>query len=267
MRLEITLKPLRPLNLPAHYNSQVQNFIYNYIEPQISHFLHEQGFTASGKRFKLFTFSRLRGVFKRYKCKEKKQWRICYKDTLTFDISSIDGQDIVQKYSPDQTDGLLSLANHLLTTKDHVCIHYTPCDILSVNIKKTPRIIPDEPVVIEMLSPVTMHSTFHYTDGAKSTYYYLPFEKDWEELLLKNLKAKAKSIGWDVDQQDFTGSYIKPIHVTKKEKVVANIEGFWVEGWMGKYEIFLPEQYILLAYKTGLGDRNSMGFGMFELIQ
>lgn len=264
MRLEIKLKTLQPLDLPAHYNSQVQNFIYTYIEPEISNYLHEQGFTSSGKKFKLFTFSRLRGVFKRYKSKEKKQWRIVFTDTITFDIASIDKQEIMQDHAPHQADGLLSLANFLLTTQDHVCIHYTPCDVLSVNIKKAPRINPNEPVTFEMLSPVTTHSTFHYTDGQKGTYYYMPFEKDWEEMLLNNLKAKAKAIGWDVEKQDFKGSYIKPINVTKKEKVVANIEGFWVEAWMGEFEMLLPEDYMWLAYKTGLGNRNSMGFGMIE---
>ena len=38
-----------------------------------------------------------------------------------------------------------------------------------------------------------------------------------------------------------------------------------IAGWKGIYRLVASEQLLNFLYQTGIGDRNSQGFGMFEL--
>jgi CRISPR-associated endoribonuclease Cas6 len=66
MRLRITLDSLRPVVIPINYQSYLTGVVYRLLESSnadFSRFLHDEGFALDGgaKRFKLFTFSWLRG--------------------------------------------------------------------------------------------------------------------------------------------------------------------------------------------------------------
>jgi CRISPR-associated endoribonuclease Cas6 len=39
-----------------------------------------------------------------------------------------------------------------------------------------------------------------------------------------------------------------------------------IKAWTGIYELDLPEPFFLLAYESGLGSKNSQGFGMVEAV-
>jgi len=40
----------------------------------------------------------------------------------------------------------------------------------------------------------------------------------------------------------------------------------YVKGWMGIYDVETTPELLELAYYTGLGAKNSQGFGCFEII-
>ena len=55
--------------------------------------------------------------------------------------------------------------------------------------------------------------------------------------------------------------------VSKRNEAIVNFKGTWVKGWMGLYELSLPEPFFTLAYNAGLGSKNSQGFGMVEVVR
>ena len=264
MRLEIVLKPEIPLDLPIHYNAHLRAFIYNNFEPSISKYLHDYGYSLNNKKFKMFCFSRLNGLYEVYHSKEKKQQRIKFKNKVSFVVSAIDNEDILQEQGI-KMDGLIGLANKLLEA-DSVSLNNITCIVDSVNIKKTPKRESGNPTKIRLLSPITLHRTFKYSDGRKGTDYHHPFEELWQKKIFNNLQSKAQALGWESLPEGLQESYIKPITVTPKSKIVAKDKGFWIEAWFGDYELFLPDNYFWLAYKAGLGNRNSAGFGLFEIV-
>lgn len=59
---------------------------------------------------------------------------------------------------------------------------------------------------------------------------------------------------------------IEPVRITEKDKFVTNYKGFYLSGWQGIYHLYGERKYLDFLYQTGLGSRNSQGFGMFRLL-
>lgn len=112
---------------------------------------------------------------------------------------------------------------------------------------------------IRMLSPVTVYSTLN----TGRTIYFAPYNHDFrriiKENLLKKYKAFYKEDITDIDFELYTLS-------DKYQKVITKYEGFIIEGWMGDFILKGSEEIIKLAYDTGIGAKNSQGFGCFELL-
>ena len=48
---------------------------------------------------------------------------------------------------------------------------------------------------------------------------------------------------------------------------IIRFKGTVIKGWMGTFEVRLPEPYFTLAYEAGLGAKNSQGFGMIQVVR
>ena len=53
----------------------------------------------------------------------------------------------------------------------------------------------------------------------------------------------------------------------KKDKYVTKYNDFYITGWQGIYELSGKREYLEFLYYVGIGERNSQGFGMFEIIE
>jgi CRISPR-associated endoribonuclease Cas6 len=47
---------------------------------------------------------------------------------------------------------------------------------------------------------------------------------------------------------------------------ILEYRGTVIKGWTGLFKLDLPEPFFLLAYDSGLGSKNSQGFGMVEVV-
>jgi len=235
------------LILPIAYNSIVQGFIYSNLDKTLSTWLHDEAVRFEKRHFRFFTFSRLLGA---YKLKGKE---IEFSGTVRLHIGSI--HRVV----------LQSFVENLLKSPD-VKIGENICKIQGIQIEPITR--PEDPALVKTLSPITIHSTLKGADGKKKAYYYNPFEKDWEEKLMDNIKRKAKAIGWDDERISLLkDAYIRPVKVNKKNLQIVYYRNTLIKAWSGVYEINLPEPFFSLVYDSGLGDRNSQGFGMLQLLR
>ena len=50
------------------------------------------------------------------------------------------------------------------------------------------------------------------------------------------------------------------------KKLVTKYQGSYIEAWYGNFILSGKRKYLDFLYQTGLGSKNSQGFGMFNII-
>ncbi len=249
MRLAVTLEAPGELNLPQHYGAALQGFIYQQLEPNLAAWLHGEAYSYAKRTYKMFTFSRLTGAYRL----DKKNKRIAFSGPVTFQLAS------------HNAEVLASLAEHLLKSQ-RLRLGQNEVQVRGVEILTKPELEFGKPVNVRALSPITTRSTFEKPGGGKVTHYYSPHEKDWSEMLVKNLSRKAAALEWGPNAAALQNATVRPLKVNERDKKVVKYKGFVIEAWLGVYELSLPQAYFALAYDVGLGEKNAQGFGMVEVV-
>lgn len=242
MRVILSLSSEREVILPFSYNEIVQGFIYRNIEDSLAEDLHNKGFVYKKRNFKLFTFSRVLG-----KTKIEKDF---FKITPPFKLVVSSPCDRV----------IQSLVENLIKLEE-ISFGDNKVYVESIDIKCAPEI--QGPVFIKMLSPVTVYSTLTTPNGRKKTYYYNPREREFLELIRQNIIKKHIAFYRKTpSSQDFA---IEPVRVRREDEKIISYKGFVIKGWMGRYRLSGAKELLQLAYDTGIGAKNSQGFGCFEV--
>ncbi len=240
MRIVIELEG-NNLTFPLDYNYIVQGFIYRNIDESLAKLLHDRGFVSRGRNFKLFTFSRLLG---KYRIKNRE---IIFYQRVKFWIAS-PVQELIE-----------SFASNLLK-KPEVTLNNELIYVTSVEVKAEKLF---DKAQIFMLSPMTVYSTLLTADKRKKTYYYNPKEREFARLITENIRKKYRAL-YRKDPDEL-GMSIRPLRVNSSDEKIIRYKGFIIKGWMGRYHIEGDKELLSLAYDTGLGAKNSQGFGMFEI--
>ena len=249
MRLIVKFEPENGiLRISVNYNHIIQSFILNNIKEKLAEWVHDEGYQFGKRRFKLYTFSRLFGENRRYDPISKK---LIFEGRVWFKISSVD-IEILESFAA------------TLVKEGVVRIGSAKCNLVSIEVERPFKL--SGPMKIKAISPITVYRTLYTSDGQKKTYYFTPFEKEFEELVFDNLRRKAKAYFSKNDIPPLEG-YIKPVRVKKHNEIITKFKGVIVKGWVGIYELSLPEPWFMLAYNAGLGAKNSQGFGMIEVVR
>ncbi|MFW0858965.1 MAG: CRISPR-associated endoribonuclease Cas6 [Dehalococcoidia bacterium] len=250
MRIALELEPLSGrLKLPLQYNREVQGMIYRNLDEPLGDWIHDEGLPLGKRSFKLFTFSRLLGSYR-----------------ITPDTIEFSGPVRVHVGSVHEQI-LQSLVEHLLR-EPAVRLGKELCEVHSIELEPLPKM--SRPVRVRTLSPITVYSTLSTAEGRKKTYYYTPFEREWETQLLSNLKRKSRALGWrEAQLQNLEDGkvHIRPVRVSNRDLKIMKYGDTVIKAWSGVYELDLPEPFFLLAYDAGLGSKNSQGFGMVEVVR
>jgi CRISPR-associated endoribonuclease Cas6 len=235
------------MQLPLAYNSLIQGVIYHNLEKPLADRVHDEGTPFGRRPFRFFTFSKLLG---RYQITGT---RIGFRGPVKLHVGSVH-EEVLQ-----------SLAEHLLKNP-RIQLGRSTCEIRSIEVETLPKL--SGPVKVHALSPITTYSTLATADGRKKTYYFSPFEKEWEEKLLANLKRKAQALGWGEGRlAGLEEAHIRPVRVDKRNLRIMRYRDTVIKAWSGIYELDLPEPFFLLAYDSGLGSKNPQGFGMVEVMK
>lgn len=248
MRLKLTYESINDkIYLPIHYNFYIQSLIYKTLSPLIAKKLHDEGFKFEKRRFKLFSFSRILEKGKKIKMKGK--------DLLIFNnyISFIFSSPIIDIVADFGERGLKEREFNLYNQNVFIS---------KIEVITTPRI--EDNLLIKILSPLTIHSTVKTYDNKRKSIYYKPIDKDFNELIEKNAKKKFKLI-YEKDY-DILNLEIKPYKFSIKENFhIIKFKNTPIEAYSGIFELKGSKELIMTTYETGLGDRNSEGFGLWEL--
>ena len=250
MRIVIELMSKDKVVLPVGFNRYIQALIYNLIDMADSNWLHNTGYKMENKSFKLFTFSSILEMGRYI----KEERLFIFPNKISFTVSSPVDWILEEVAKNTITNDSLQLGNNYLS-------------VLSINVLKQP-VFKSNKIKIRAVTPIEVHSTFQKSNGKKITHYYTPFEDEFNSMINFNLRDKRKALFNDNFESDIT---IKPLFKGNNyERIVYFGTGenkTIVKGWKGYFELNGDIKLLDFAYNTGLGSRNSQGFGMIEVVE
>lgn len=229
--------------LPISYNHIVQGMIYENLDKELSNFLHNEGFQKDKRIYKMFTFSRLIGPY----FLDRENGKIIFSSPIKLIISSPYAEFNNSIGSKLLTSEVINLGNNYVRVTE---------------IKVTQEQVEGEEIEIATLSPVVVYSTLYKVSGEKFTYYYNPYEKEFSEIISNNLKNKYKA--FYLKNPPEGDVKIRPI--TKTRLSVIKYKDFVIKGYSGRFIMTGPKELLELGLSTGLGNKNSQGFGCVQLI-
>ncbi len=242
MHLFITLTSYDNLELPIQYNHLLQGVIYEVMDPELSAFLHDKGYQSGNRRFKLFTFSRIKGSFN----VNKEKGTLQFSGGLSLTVSS------------PVIDFCQSIANGLLT-RGEIRLGNSRAVVRSIAVEQFTA--EDEQIILKTLSPVVTYSTLLRPDGRKYTCYFQPGDPDYDSLIENNLRKKYQAF---YGQEASDGAVkVKKLGTIKMN--IINYKGTIIKGYSGRLKLTGPRELLQMAVDAGVGSKNGQGFGCVEV--
>lgn len=226
------------LCLPLSYRQYVQAMIYHVLrqEDSYSAALHDGGEVYDGRRFKLFTFGQLEGRY------AVQNGQIRFFDRVTLEIRSIRDDLLFRLLREFYVGRRIRLKDNLLTV--------VKCGLEN-------RRISAREITIYTKSPIVAYITER--DG--KTTFFSPGEEMFYSLVVTNARRKRQSFYGAAD--DLT---VTPVENAVWRKQVTRFKDTRITAWDGRFRLSGSEEMLNFLYHTGLGAKNSQGFGMFELL-
>jgi CRISPR-associated protein Cas6 len=245
MKLKISLISDNAVVLPKEFNYITQALIYNLIDRVPAKWLHDDGFKIEKRSFKLFTFSSIieKGTY------QSSKKIFTFPHTISFYVSSPVGW-ILEQVAKNTV-----FSEKLIFGQNKMSISF-------VEIIEDDEIIENR-IRINALTPIETHSTLLKGDGSKKTYYYSPSESEYSELINENLRKK-----WKAYYKESCPYNIKtePVQMRYCRERIRNFKGTVIKGWTGHFRLEGKPEFLQFALATGLGSRNSAGFGFIEKV-
>lgn len=252
--------------LSANYFYPLSAAVYQVLRfssPQFSEFLHDIGFNLNGKKYKLFSFA------------------------LRFEkMKFVNGE--IQLLNP---DSYLYITSPLIDTfiQDFVAGTFEKQKIEVAasgrkavfkirQIESLPEIEIKNEMHLKLLSPIVLSTKKIYNEKLKP--YYFRYNDNLEEMnriFNNNLKNKYElvnnksSIGKEV-RFEWDNNYIDKMalmkkRLTKKQTIKSGTsEQTEIIGNLIPFKVNGDVDLIRTGYETGFGEKNSLGFGLAELI-
>lgn len=229
----------RDIRLPVHYNHQIQGAIYGALDPELAGFLHERGFDGGGRRFKLFTFSRLLGEFR------LEGQTITFKSPVRLVVSSP-----VQQFCQSLLNGLFS--------KSSLEFGQARLNVDSVRVEM-PK-VEGGVLRVRLLSPVVAYSTLLRPEGKKYTCYFEPGDPEFRRVAGENLRKKYRAF---FNTEAPVGEF--EVRCLKQPRLhILQYKGLSIKSYLGPLELKGPQELLQMALDAGLGSKGSLGFGCVE---
>lgn len=253
MRLKVTFESISgdDILLPLHYNQVLQALFYNTLSEEIAKQLHTQGFPFEKRRFKLFVYSRIQE-----RAKHDERGLLRFGPTITLYFSS-PVLDLVQDFGTN------------LFTKSEALVWHQKVRLSSLEAVAPPQIT--NSVLVKMLSPCTIYST-KVIEGKRQVYYYRPYEEQFSMLVRANAIKKYKAFlsmsgdSFDSGRIDNMKLSMIPANFSiKRNEKVVYFKDTVIRAYTGVFQLSGDTELLWITYEAGLGDKNSQGFGMWDV--
>jgi len=229
--------------IPIHYNYLIQAAIYAALPEEMAARLHDEGFTAGKRSFKMFSFSRLMGRF----TMDRNAGTISFPEEISFVITSPD------------IEFFLSLVNNLLTKGQ---LRLGRSLLLIDEVRFDEQVVEDEVLTVRTLSPVVVYSTLLRPEGGKYTCYYQPGEGEFDKLITANLAKKFEAFnGRQPPERE-----VRARPLDRPRLHVTTYKGTVVKGYTCRLKLVGPRELLQIALDAGLGGKGSQGYGCVEKV-
>lgn len=232
--IRLKLFPRGALRLPFAHFEVLQGLAYRMMsfDPLLSEEVHDRTQQA-GRQFKLFCFTDLHG---RYRIES---WRLVYREELEWEIRSAD-------------DRIIDAIEGFLRQNERLSVYGTECVVQSFHTEQ--RRFSGGAFFVKMDTPILVYETGE--DGYVT--YFRPEEERFAEAVVGNLEQKYRTL---YGKPPEGGISFAPLRVNEKSKCVTRYKKTILTAYYGTYRLEAPEEILELAYYTGLGAKNSIGFG------
>lgn len=236
MRLILTFK--NPyIALPVRYKHLIQGWIYSLFQnSEFGQFLHDTGYQADGKKFKMFVYSDLMGTF------TVAEDLILYKGETKLEIASLSDPFITALVSHLQKDPKIILGSQIL-------------EVAQLKMETVPYFKGEKDLLIRTISPVTAYRS---VEGKFE--YFIPGSPEFEEICLQNLQRKNEAL--------FSSKELS-FHITeviKAQKRIVYFKNTFYCAYKSVMRIRCDYRALDLILNTGLSSKGSAGFGMIEIL-
>ena len=236
MQIILHLKTKGGLKLPLAYSYQFSSAVYSLLSAGssgLAETLHDEGFASGTGRHKLFVISQLSGVSRIEKD------GLAFGDHISFEVRSVLPEIIYCLRDAAFERGCLRLFSHELEIR---------------MIEVYDRHLLMQQAEVKTLSPIAAAVS---RDG--KTIYYSPEDEGFEQAVNVNLYHKYTAVFGTEPPSVLS---VSPLAAPKK--VVTKFKGIWITAYHSRLMLSSHPDVIDLLYNTGLGSKNSQGFGMFE---
>jgi CRISPR-associated endoribonuclease Cas6 len=259
MRIQLSLRPVQKTAVvPINYSYPLAAAIYKILQhasPAYAEFLHKKGYAApSGRLMKLFTFSKLWIPNVR-----QREGRLIGGDGLwRLQVGSPLLDEFVQNF----VLGLFQSSEIAIGGQGcHAEFHVQQVEALP-----TPEF--GETTRCKCLSPVAA-STVHDSERGRRIYYYRPHDAELSVALRKNLLEKYQIIHGQQPADD-RFSFRLEANDRPKSRLLIIKEGTpaatQIKAFESHFTLEGSPELMQTAWECGLGEHNSQGFGMIEVV-
>ena len=238
--MQITIQFIKDeLSLPIAVNGMIQGLLYKAISEDFSYSteIHDNGRQFDGRKYKLFTFGEPKG---KYEIRGK---QIVYLGGMRISVRSVDSYFIQLLFTYFMKHNQVQIGENSVRVGD---------------IQLSDDKIFEERVMIRTLSPIMAY----ITDESGHTVYYTPEDENFYNSIVTNAHRKwASTYG---EEKDFSLK-ISRVENIKYIKRATRFKSTFITAWHGTFVLEGTPQVLDFLYQSGLGSKNSQGFGMFEL--
>lgn len=242
--------------LPLNYQYEQSAVIYKILhsaDKEFAHWLHENGYQAAGKNFKLFTYSRFK-IDKRIVLADKQRIQIL-SDTVEWQISFLP-----EKSTQSFIEGLFKRQTFEIGDKKSA-VQFA---VRSVEVLPPP--IYSEEMTFATLSPLCVK----FRNDRGGIDYLAPTDVRAEYLLIKGLQDRYRS----AYQKEIPCCALKECKLevlNQPKSVLVTIktdtpQQTRVRGYITQFKLKAPAELLQLMYETGAGNLCSQGFGCLRVL-
>jgi CRISPR-associated endoribonuclease Cas6 len=255
MRFKITLNRTgRQRMLPMDYQYYLSAWIYKVIgkaDLEFSNFLHAEGYTSGYKQFKHFNYSPL-NFGKPTLWKEKTLFEI-HTDQIFLSVSF---------HLPEAAERfMVGLFNN---QQVYVGDHFNGLDLVVSQVERLREPKLTNTMSYRAISPVIVSRK---EEDAKYVKYLSIMDSYYSEVIQRNLKSKFESIPSAGYWPEFPLFQISLPEKAKSKLVTIKPntpEQSKVRGFVFDFSLTCPIEIHQLILATGIGEKNSMGFGWVQ---
>ena len=218
-----------------------QSLLYNVFPPEHASFLHDEGYVVKGKHLKLFAMS----------------WPISEK-APEFEERAIKFPSPVKLVISTPNRNLVDGITGSILRGERLRIGNNA--VICSKVEAEQQVVTKNSVVVDTLSPVTCYTKTE-RNGKPYTLYYDPDNQEFENLIYNNLLLKFQALNPEKPIPHGRVSVTPIGNLYERLSRFSEKAPFPVIGWSGKFRIEGPKELLQIALDTGIGAKNSGGWG------